>query len=174
MGVTVLRHPTRAEHPPTAGLPSPRQRRKMGCALPILALCFAVFGAKAHAEPTAAARPSAGGVVAGKPRGEAKKKVTAPAAAVRKPLPPRRKSPAEPKDETAPVQSEPPKARLLPAPAPPDTSMPPPRLPPASREKMRACAVEWAKLKLETHGPLPLWRDFAGECLTRVKTRANP
>ncbi len=173
MGVTVLRDPTPAEHPPTAGLPSPRQRRKFGCALQIFALCFAVFGAKAHAEPTAAARPAARGVVAGKPRDAAKKKAPAPAAAVRKPQPPRRISPAEPKDETAPVQSAPPKAPL-PVPAPPDTSVPPPRLPPAPREKMHACAVEWAKLKLETHGPLPLWRDFAGECLTREKTRANP
>jgi hypothetical protein len=47
-------------------------------------------------------------------------------------------------------------------------------LPPASRETMHACAVEWAKLKLESRGPLPIWRDFAGECLTRQKPNANP
>src|SRR5271165_28768 len=31
---------------------------------------------------------------------------------------------------------------------PPDTAKPPPRLPEAPREKMRACALEWSKLKL--------------------------
>jgi hypothetical protein len=46
-------------------------------------------------------------------------------------------------------------------------------LPPASREKMHACADEWMKLKLETRGPLPLWRAFAGECLTRQIPGAN-
>ncbi len=49
---------------------------------------------------------------------------------------------------------------------PPDTSMPPPMLPQATREKMRECANEWSRLKMETHGPLPMWRDFAGKCLT--------
>jgi hypothetical protein len=48
-----------------------------------------------------------------------------------------------------------------------DTSAPPPRLPAASREKMHACALEWAKLKQTTRGTLPLWRDFATACLTR-------
>jgi hypothetical protein len=145
----------------------------IGRALQILALCVALSGAKAHAEPKTTAKPAPGGVVAGKPRDEAKKKTTAPAAAVRKPQPPRHRPPGEQKDETAPVENAPPKARL-PVPAPPDTSAPPPRLPSASREKMRACAVEWTKLKMETRGPLPLWRDFAGECLTREKTRINP
>ena len=50
---------------------------------------------------------------------------------------------------------------------PPDTATPPPRLPDASREKMRACAIEWSKLKLEARNPLPLWRDFGAKCLTR-------
>lgn len=49
---------------------------------------------------------------------------------------------------------------------PVDTSVPPPSLPRASREKMRACADEWKKMKLEKSG-LPMWRDFATSCLTR-------
>jgi hypothetical protein len=49
---------------------------------------------------------------------------------------------------------------------PPDVSKPPPMLPGASREKMRACADEWSKLKMEQNAP-PLWRDFAGRCLSR-------
>ncbi|BDV38856.1 hypothetical protein DSM21852_21090 [Methylocystis bryophila] len=50
---------------------------------------------------------------------------------------------------------------------PPDTATPPPRLPEASREKMRACAIEWSKLKLEARDPMPLWRDFGAQCLKR-------
>ncbi len=49
---------------------------------------------------------------------------------------------------------------------PPDTTRPPPMLPQATREKMRECANEWARLKMETRGSLPMWRDFAGKCLT--------
>jgi type IV secretory pathway VirB10-like protein len=50
---------------------------------------------------------------------------------------------------------------------PPDIAKPPPRLPEASREKMRACAIEWSKLKLEAKNPMPLWRDFGAQCLKR-------
>jgi len=50
---------------------------------------------------------------------------------------------------------------------PPDPARPPPRLPEAPREKMRACAIEWSKLKLEARDPMPLWRDFAAQCLKR-------
>lgn len=50
---------------------------------------------------------------------------------------------------------------------PPDLSKPPPMLPVASREKMRACADAWSKLRMEQKEPLPLWRDFANKCLTR-------
>ena len=50
---------------------------------------------------------------------------------------------------------------------PPDTTRPPPRLPEAPREKMRACAIEWSKLKLEARDPMPLWRDFGAQCLKR-------
>lgn len=53
-------------------------------------------------------------------------------------------------------------------PLPPlDTSLPPPSLPRAPREKMRACAEEWEKMKRATKTGLPMWRDFATGCLTR-------
>ena len=51
--------------------------------------------------------------------------------------------------------------------APVDTSKPPPMLPRATRERMRACAEEWENLKLTTKNGLPMWRDFATSCLTR-------
>jgi hypothetical protein len=66
-----------------------------------------------------------------------------------------------PQDQSAPAK--PPLADL----SPPDTSTPPPKLPPATREKMHACAAQWTRLKLETHGTLPMWREFAAGCLTR-------
>jgi hypothetical protein len=53
------------------------------------------------------------------------------------------------------------------APPPVDTSQPPPTLPRATREKMRACAEEWDRMKRESKEGLPMWRDFATECLTR-------
>lgn len=53
------------------------------------------------------------------------------------------------------------------APPPVDTSQPPPTLPRAPREKMRACAEEWDRMKRESKDGLPMWRDFATECLTR-------
>ncbi|KAF0213786.1 MAG: hypothetical protein FD172_213 [Methylocystaceae bacterium] len=58
---------------------------------------------------------------------------------------------------------------LSPPQAPPavDTSQPPPTLPRAPREKMRACAEEWDKMKRESKDGLPMWRDFATQCLTR-------
>ncbi len=90
-------------------------------------------------------------------RAAAKKK--APPRALEIPAPPRH-APHEPQAPVAVVKPP------LPVP-PPDTSSPPPRLPPASREKMHACAVQWAKLRLEAQAPPPMWRDFAGKCLTR-------
>lgn len=60
----------------------------------------------------------------------------------------------------------PPRAKLPPLP-PIDTSTPPPTLPRASRERMRACAEEWANLKRSANANLPMWRDFATGCLTR-------
>lgn len=52
-------------------------------------------------------------------------------------------------------------------PPPVDVSQPPPTLPRAPREKMRACAEEWDRMKRESKDGLPMWRDFATECLTR-------
>jgi hypothetical protein len=40
-------------------------------------------------------------------------------------------------------------------------------LPRAPRERMRACAEEWDKLKRTTKANLPMWREFATRCLTR-------
>lgn len=48
-----------------------------------------------------------------------------------------------------------------------DTSTPPPKLPPAAREKMHACAIEWMKVRQQARAPWPMWRDFATGCLTR-------
>lgn len=58
---------------------------------------------------------------------------------------------------------------LSPPQAPPavDSSQPPPTLPRAPREKMRACAEEWDRMKRESKEGLPMWRDFATQCLTR-------
>ena len=91
------------------------------------------------------------------------------ATAKKKPAPPRtlalpsspRRPAHEPQSDAAVVKP------TLPVLPPPDVSKPPPRLPPASRERMHACAAQWSKLKLEGQGPLPMWREFAGKCLTR-------
>jgi len=48
-----------------------------------------------------------------------------------------------------------------------DTSVPPPMLPAAPRERMRLCAEEWEKRKMTTRTQLQTWRDFAAACLTR-------
>ncbi len=48
-----------------------------------------------------------------------------------------------------------------------DASRPPPLLPRASRERMRACAEEWIALKHKSRAGLPMWRDFATKCLVR-------
>ena len=178
----MLRDPFLAEHQPMASRP-PRS-----CGFPraflILALAAGVHCAIADAETTTAentnAKPTARKTAPAKPRDEAKKKENAPAPAGRKPqarvapshAPPSHVAPREPKNDAAHVQGAPPKTPL-PVPPPPDTSAPPPRLPPASREQMHACADEWMKLKMEARGPLPLWRAFAGECLTRQKPGSN-
>jgi hypothetical protein len=91
-----------------------------------------------------------------------------------------RPSPATPptNKQGAPAKAPAPQAAPKAAPAPPaqaklpplppiDTSTPPPTLPRASRERMRACAEEWAKLKRGANANLPMWRDFATGCLTR-------
>jgi hypothetical protein len=172
----VLRDPFLAEHHPMASHPSSLRSRGFGRALLLLALGASVHCGKADAAPTTTAETTAARTAPGKPRDEAKKKKeNAPAPAERKPQPhppPSHVAPREPKDDAARVQAAPPKARL-PVPPPPDTSAPPPKLPPASREQMHACADEWAKLKMEARGPLPLWRTFAVECLTRRKPGSN-
>ncbi len=73
-------------------------------------------------------------------------------------------------DRTTPPTTEPsqtPASRKLPPLPPVDTSTPPPLLPRASRERMRACAEEWEKMKRATKTTLPMWREFATGCLTR-------
>ena len=175
----MLRDPFVAEHQPMASHPSPPRSCGFGRAFLILALGAGVHCGIAEAENTNA-KPTAGKTAPGKPRDEAKKKENAPAPAGRKPqarvapshAPPSHVAPREPKNDAAHVQGAPPKPPL-PVPPPPDTSAPPPRLPPASREQMHACADEWMKLKMEARGPLPLWRAFAGECLTRQKPGSN-
>lgn len=67
---------------------------------------------------------------------------------------------------TAPVTPQAPTTKLAPLP-PVDTSVPPPTLPRATRERMRACAEEWGKKKRASNAGLPMWRDFATGCLTR-------
>lgn len=175
----MLRDPFVAEHQPMASHPSPPRSCGFGRAFLILALGASVHCGIAEAENTNA-KPTAGKTAPAKPRDEAKKKENAPAPAGRKPqarvapshAPPSHVAPREPKNDAAHVQGAPPKTPL-PVPPPPDTSAPPPRLPPASREQMHACADEWMKLKMEARGPLPLWRVFAGECLTRQKPGSN-
>lgn len=48
-----------------------------------------------------------------------------------------------------------------------DATIPPPALPRASRARMRSCAEEWSKKKVQNKTGLPRWRDFATACLTR-------
>ncbi len=183
----MLRDPFLAEHQPMAGHSSTPRSFGFGRAFLILALGACLHCGKADAAPTTTAentnaKPTAGKTAPGKPRGEAKTKENAPAPAERKPQPhvapshappPSHVAPREPKNDAAHVQGAPPPKAPLPVPPPPDTSLPPPRLPPASREKMHACADEWTKLKSEARGPLPLWRAFAGEFITRQKPGSN-
>ncbi|WP_363348108.1 hypothetical protein [Methylocystis echinoides] len=71
-----------------------------------------------------------------------------------------------PGSPSLPALPSPPPARLQPLP-PIDTSTPPPLLPRASRERMRACAEEWDQMKRRGTAGLPTWREFATQCLTR-------
>jgi hypothetical protein len=70
------------------------------------------------------------------------------------------------KPGSKPPPPTPSQTKLAPLP-PPDVSAPPPLLPRASRERMRACAEEWEKKKRGATAPLPMWREFATGCLTR-------
>jgi len=76
------------------------------------------------------------------------------------------KAPAAPGRQQPPAPPVAPQQKLAPLP-PVDTSVPPPMLPRASRERMRACAEEWEKKKRAATAGLPMWRDFATGCLTR-------
>jgi hypothetical protein len=77
-------------------------------------------------------------------------------------------TPPAPPAASAPPPAAPAQPRAL-APLPPlDTSVPPPLLPRASRERMRACADEWNVMKRKSIAGLPTWREFATGCLTRA------
>ncbi|WP_162009704.1 hypothetical protein [Methylocystis heyeri] len=84
----------------------------------------------------------------------------------KKQVPPPQSPPQRPAGEPSPEGASPKRPTLAPLP-PPDTSSPPPMLPQASRERMRECAEEWARMKTQTPGALPMWRNFAAKCLTR-------
>lgn len=80
--------------------------------------------------------------------------------AKRAPLPPLRPQAQQP---TAPEPAKAPLPELPPL----DTSVPPPSLPRASRERMRLCADEWRDMSREGQTAGIMWRDFATRCLTR-------
>jgi hypothetical protein len=88
-----------------------------------------------------------------------------PAAPPTEPRPEERKAPALPALRIPPFP-DPPRNVLSTAPGI-DTSKPPPLLPRAPRERMRACAEQWIDLKQKSRVGLPMWRDFAAKCLTR-------
>lgn len=89
------------------------------------------------------------------------------------PLPPRRPPSQQPLQPPAPPPvgagpfGAPPAAGARPEPLSPDTSVPPPTLPRASRQRMHACAVDWQKIKQEGQTGGTSWREFATKCLTR-------
>jgi hypothetical protein len=138
----------------------------MRCAMRRAALIVSllVTGAPALCGRTEAAPPAKLG---GKPRSAPSQKTTAETKPRKKPAPSPSpaKQPNSPRPGAAPAQEEP-KQKLAPLP-PPDTSSPPPLLPAAPRERMQECADEWSRMKMETHGQLPMWRNFAAKCLTR-------
>ncbi|WP_139223490.1 hypothetical protein [Methylocapsa palsarum] len=69
-------------------------------------------------------------------------------------------SPAPP----AQTPSPPPPSPFAPIPA---ELGPPMSLPPATRERMHSCGVEWQKMKQTGAAGDKTWRDFATVCLTR-------
>lgn len=88
-----------------------------------------------------------------------------PAASPPEPRPEERKAPALPALRIPPFP-DPPRQILSTTPEI-DTSKPPPLLPRAPRERMRACAEQWIELKQKSRVGLQMWRDFAAKCLTR-------
>ncbi|MGJ0509487.1 MAG: hypothetical protein ACR652_20665 [Methylocystis sp.] len=101
----------------------------------------------------------------------AKKPAGAPGSAAK----PRTPAPSpSPPATTAPGADVPAQPRALPPLPPLDTSVPPPMLPRASRERMRACANEWDQMKRKSTAGLPTWREFATGCLTRQSGPSEP
>jgi hypothetical protein len=90
-----------------------------------------------------------------------------PAVAPAEPHAEEHKAPAMPALKIPPFP-EPTRRPLSPSPAI-DTAKPPPLLPRAPRERMRACAEEWIALKHKSRSGLPMWRDFAVKCLAGPK-----
>jgi hypothetical protein len=77
------------------------------------------------------------------------------------PLPPRR--PADIPAVTAPEAAAPSPAPVQqPAASPADTSDPP-----ATRAQLRACSLEWQKMKKSGEAYGMIWRDFAKTCIPR-------
>lgn len=118
------------------------------------------------------ATPPAPRTAPSKPKTPASKPETAkaPRAKTEPPKPAASAPAAQPHPPAA--SAAPPAAPVQPralAPLPPlDTSVPPPLLPRASRERMRACADEWNVMKRKSIAGLPTWREFATGCLTRA------
>ena len=134
-----------------------------------VAISVGTLNARALAEDKSAAPPAPKAETAQPPRKTKEKTQPAPASANRppSPAPGATESGAAAQSRQRPARDEDGRKAPLAALPPPDTTRPPPRLPEAPREKMRACALEWSKLKLEAHDPMPLWRDFGAQCLKR-------
>jgi hypothetical protein len=147
-----------------------------------VAICLWTLHARAFAEERDAPRssPKAEAAKQARPKAEAAKQTrknlvkekaqssAAPASADRPVASPAGAEPnASAQARPRPMREESVRKAPLASLPPPDTAQPPPRLPEASREKMRACAIEWSKLKLEAKNPMPLWRDFGAQCLKR-------
>ncbi len=141
----------------------------------MLAPCAAVaisvwtLNARALAEDKPAAPPTPKAEAA-QPARKTKEKMQQPAASASRPASPAPRateSGGGAQSRQRPAREEDGRKAPLAALPPPDTTRPPPRLPEAPRDKMRACALEWSKLKLQAHDPMPLWRDFGAQCLKR-------
>jgi hypothetical protein len=92
------------------------------------------------------------------------------------PVPPRQIAHPPPPSRPADLRggnngAAPPPAIQTPSPSPfvplPADLGPPISLPPASRERMHACGVEWQKMKQSGVAADKTWRDFATVCLSK-------
>ncbi|PNG25207.1 hypothetical protein CR492_14625 [Methylocella silvestris] len=82
------------------------------------------------------------------------------------PLPPQRPADLGGAPAAAPVPSPPPGPQVeSPAAKSADSPFGFRPLPPAPRERMHACGLEWRKMKMEGAARDKIWRDFAEECL---------